>query len=91
MNKKELIKAAAEASGQSAAATGEVLDAILATIKSSVAAGDQVALVGFGTFKGQARPARVGRNPANGQPIDIQASVVPKFVAGKEFKDSVNK
>ena len=56
----------------------------------TVKAGDEIALIGFGTFKSAERAARTGRNPATSKEIKIPASVLPKFVAGKMFKDAVN-
>lgn len=59
-------------------------------VVKTVKAGDEIALIGFGTFKSAERAARTGRNPATGKEIKIPASVLPKFVAGKMFKDAVN-
>ena len=87
MNKTELIAAVAEASGKSKADVKDVLDALTTQIVKTVKAGDEISLVGFGTFKSAKREARTGRNPATGATIQIPASVQPKFVAGKQFKD----
>ena len=89
-NKTELIAAVAEASGKSKADVKDVLDALTAQIVKTVKAGDEITLVGFGTFKSAKREARTGRNPATGATIQIPASVQPKFVAGKQFKDALN-
>ena len=86
----ELIAAVAEASGKSKADVKDVLDALTAQIVKTVKAGDEISLVGFGTFKSAKREARTGRNPATGATIQIPASVQPKFVAGKQFKDALN-
>ena len=85
MNKTELIAAVAEASGKSKADVKDVLDALTAQIVKTVKAGDEISLVGFGTFKSAKREA-----PATGATIQIPASVQPKFVAGKQFKDALN-
>ena len=90
MNKTELIAAVAEASGKSKADVKDVLDALTAQIVKTVKAGDEISLVGFRTFKSAKREARTGRNPATGATIQIPASVQPKFVAGKQFKDALN-
>lgn len=90
MNKTELIDAvSAKASlekGESARAVDAVFEAITEALKS----GDTVALVGFGTFNVKARAARSGRNPRTGETIEIAASKVPGFKAGKGLKDAVN-
>lgn len=90
MNKTELINAVAEASGKTKADVKAVLDALTAEVVKTVKNGDEVVLVGFGTFKAAKREARTGRNPATGAAIQIPASVQPKFVAGKQFKDALN-
>jgi DNA-binding protein HU-beta len=90
MNKQELIDAVAATTGESKAATGEALDAIIESITSAIAKGDAVQLIGFGSFSVGARAARVGRNPATGAEIQIAASKTVKFTAGKAFKDAVN-
>lgn len=90
MNRQELIKkVAAEADVTQKQATA-VLDSTLDAIIAAVASGDKVQLVGFGTFEGRKREARVGRNPRTKETIEIPASTAPAFKAGKEFKDAVN-
>ena len=69
---------------------GRALDATLDTIAETLNAGDQVALVGFGTFQVKDRAARTGRNPQTGEAIQIKASRMPSFKAGKALKDAVN-
>jgi len=91
MNKSELIESIATKSGVTRAVAGTLLDATLGTITEALVAGDAVALVGFGTFKASERAARTGKNPATGEALDIPASTVPKFTAGKALKDAVNK
>lgn len=90
MNKQELIDAVAGSTGESKAATGETIDAILGVVSRAVTDGDAVQLIGFGTFSMGARAARVGRNPATGAEIQIPAAKTVKFTAGKAFKDTVN-
>ena len=66
------------------------LDAVLGSVQGALANGDQVSLVGFGTFSVKHRAARSGRNPQTGAEIQIKASNVPSFKAGKALKDAVN-
>jgi DNA-binding protein HU-beta len=90
MNKQELIDAVAAATGESKAATGQTIDAIVDAVTAAVVSGDTVQLVGFGSFSTGARAARVGRNPSTGAEIQIAAAKTVKFVAGKAFKEAVN-
>ncbi|GAA3951834.1 MULTISPECIES: HU family DNA-binding protein [Allohahella] len=90
MNKSELIDAVAESADLSKAAAGRALDAILDSVTDTLAKGDQVTLIGFGTFAVKERSARTGRNPQTGKAIDIAASKVPSFKPGKALKDAVN-
>ncbi len=90
MNKGELIEAVAGSSGLSRADTAKAVDSLLSTISSTLAGGGDVSLVGFGTFRVKARAARMGRNPRTGEAIQIKASNVPGFKAGKGLKDAVN-
>ncbi len=90
MNKSELVKKIAAASGLSAADSKKALDAATAAIKEAVAAGDKVQLVGFGTFGTKERPERTGINPRSKQKIVIAAKKVVKFNAGAEFNAAVN-
>jgi DNA-binding protein HU-beta len=90
VNKTELIDAVAEGADISKAAATRAVDTMLDSISKSLANGDQVTLVGFGTFSVKARAARTGRNPRTGEPIDIPAANVPGFKAGKALKDAVN-
>ena len=66
------------------------VDSLLGSITQSLKKGEDVTLVGFGTFKVVKRKARKGRNPMTGEPIKIKASKSPKFVPGKTLKDSIN-
>lgn len=90
MNKSELIEAIAQAADISKAAAERALDGTVAAITTSLKKGDMVTLVGFGTFHVGDRAARSGRNPRTGETIEIKASRVPKFRAGKALKDAVN-
>jgi len=90
MNKQELIDAVAASTGDTKAATGATIDAILDAVTRAVTSGDSVQLVGFGSFSTGQRAARVGRNPATGAEIQIAAAKTVKFTAGKAFKDAVN-
>ena len=90
MNKTELIDAIAAAADLPKASAGRALDAVLDSITNELKMGEQVALVGFGTFSVKQRSARSGRNPQTGATIQIEASTVPSFKAGKALKDAVN-
>ena len=89
MNKLELINAVAAKTGQTKRTSEEMLDAILNTIKDTVSDGDKVTLVGFGTFAMLQRAARTGRNPRTGNTINIPAKKVPRFIPGKDFRETV--
>ncbi len=90
MNKSELIDAIAESADISKAAAGRALDAVISSITGALKNGEQVVLVGFGTFSVKERAARTGRNPQTGEPIEISAARIPGFKAGKALKDAVN-
>jgi len=90
MNKAELIEAVAADASLSKADAGRAVDAIVDSISSALSKGQQVAVVGFGTFSVKHRAARAGRNPRTGETIQIKASNVPGFKAGKALKDAVN-
>jgi DNA-binding protein HU-beta len=89
MNKSDLIEKIAAKSGLTKADSGRALDATLGAISSSLRGGNDVTLVGFGTFTTSKRSARTGRNPQTGATINIPATVVPKFRAGKALKSAV--
>jgi DNA-binding protein HU-beta len=91
MNKSELIDAIAAGADISKAAAGRALDAAVSAITTTVAKGDNVTLVGFGSFKAAKRAARTGKNPKTGAAIKIPATTVPKFSAGATFKAAVAK
>ncbi|ACT48018.1 MULTISPECIES: HU family DNA-binding protein [Methylotenera] len=90
MNKSELVAKVAAEAGVTQADTNRVLDAIINTVGEALKAGDNVALVGFGTFQVTKKAARSGRNPSTGATIQIAARNAPVFKAGKTLKDKVN-
>ena len=90
MNKTEFIDAVAESADVPKATAAKVVDSMIDTIGDALKGGDQVTLVGFGTFLVRKRDARQGRNPRTGETIQIAASNVPSFKAGKALKDAVN-
>jgi DNA-binding protein HU-beta len=90
MNKSELIEAMADSADISKAAAARALDGMIDAITKAVRANDSVSIVGFGTFLLRERAARTGRNPKTGMAIEIAASKMPAFKAGKAFKDAVN-
>ena len=90
MNKADLIARVSETTGLPKATTEVAVNTIFTAITDSLAQGDSIALAGFGTFNVKSREARKGRNPRTGDEIDIPASNVPGFKAGKVLKDAVN-
>ena len=90
MNKTELINKIAAEAGLSKADAKKALDATVTAIKDALAAGDKVALIGFGTFSVNERPAREGINPATKQRIPIAAKKVAKFKAGADLDEALN-
>jgi len=90
MNKGELITAIAKGANMTKIDAERALNATTEAIKSTLASGEQVTLIGFGTFKVTERAARKGRNPQTGDEIDIPAAKVPSFKAGKKLKEAVN-
>lgn len=89
MNKAQLVEKVASEAKLPKAQAEMILDHTLEAIKKAVSKGDDVKLVGFGTFSRGKRKARTGRNPQTGATISIPASKVPRFKAGKEFKELV--
>ncbi|MBI2098287.1 MAG: HU family DNA-binding protein [Candidatus Wildermuthbacteria bacterium] len=89
MNKEQLLEAMAQKASITKKQAGEALDAFLGSITDTLRKGKAVALTGFGTFQTSRRAAREGRNPATGEKINIPATTVPKFKAGKGLKDAV--
>lgn len=90
MNKTELIDKIAEGAGLTKADAKKALEAATAAIKDALVAGDKVALIGFGTFSVNERPAREGINPATKQKITIAAKKVAKFKAGADLDEALN-
>ncbi len=90
MNKQDLIGAVADGSGLTKADASKAVEAVFDSITATLKKGDEVRLVGFGTFSVSKRKASTGRNPRTGEPMEIKASSQPKFKAGKGLKDSVN-
>lgn len=90
MNKGELVEAVAEAADISKSSATRAVDALLDTVTGALKAGETVTVAGFGTFTVRSRAARTGRNPRTGEEIEIKASNVPAFKAGKALKDAVN-
>jgi len=90
LNKNDLIAAVATSTELSKADATKAVDGVLDAITGSLKSGNEVRLVGFGTFSVAARAASTGRNPRTGESIQIPASNQPKFKAGKALKDAVN-
>ena len=90
MNKSQLIDQITEGADISKAAAGRALDSFTDAVTGALKGGDQVALVGFGTFSVRDRAARAGRNPQTGATIQIAAAKIPAFKAGKALKDACN-
>jgi DNA-binding protein HU-beta len=89
MNKTQLVDALAQHTSLTKTSVEEIINATVDLIKKSVKKGEDVTLVGFGTFTKAKRKARSGRNPQTGKEIKIPAMTVPRFRPGKEFKDSL--
>lgn len=89
MNKSELIDAVAEAAGLTKTDAAKAVEAVFDSVSGALKRGDEVRLVGFGTFSVSKRKASSARNPRTGESISIKASSQPKFKAGKGLKDAV--
>jgi DNA-binding protein HU-beta len=89
MNKAQLVEKVAELTRTTKQQSEQILDATLEVIQKAVSKGDEVKLVGFGSFSRGIRKARSGRNPKTGASVQIPGSRVPRFKPGKEFKDQV--
>ena len=89
MKKSELIEAVAAKTELTKAAAGRAVEMVLDTIAETVAKGDTVSVIGFGSFEARKRAARTGKNPQTGEVLKIAATTVPAFKAGKAFKDRV--
>ena len=90
MNKNDLVSAVAASTGLSKSDGARAVDSMLASIAGALKDGDEVRLPGFGTFSVRQRNASEGRNPRTGEPIQIPASKLPKFKAGKILKEALN-
>lgn len=90
MNKAELVEKVAKKTSLTKVQSEQVLDAALEVIAKSVARGEEVKIVGFGTFSRGVRKSRTGRNPKTGTKLIIPAAKVPKFKPGKDFRDMCN-
>lgn len=91
MNKNDLVTKVASASGLTKADAERAIEATFESITSSLTKGEEVRLIGFGTFAVADRAATQGRNPRTGQPLNIPATRLPKFRAGKQLKEAVAK
>ena len=91
MNKSELVSAVASKTGLAKTQSQAAVEATFDSIKMTLSKGGEVRLIGFGTFSVTKRAATTGRNPRTGEKINIPAAKRPKFKAGKDLKDSVNK
>lgn len=91
MNKLELVSTMSEKTGLTKKDSEAALKAFVETVQDTLANGEKVSLIGFGTFETRERAAREGRNPKTREVINIPACTVPVFKAGKEFKEKVNK
>lgn len=91
MNKAQLINAVADDAGLSKVSASKAVDAIIENISRALKQGEDVVIIGFGTFSVKQRAARVGRNPQTGEEIQIPATRVASFKQGKALKETVNK
>lgn len=89
MNKNDLAAAVAAKTGMTKKASSDTIDAVFEAITEALAKKDKVQLIGFGTFETRERAARVGRNPATGEEMQLPASTTPAFKPGKALKDAV--
>lgn len=90
MNKSQLVERISQQIEGGRAAATRAVDAVFDAIQEAVSKGEKVTITGFGVFERVERAARTGRNPATGEPVDVKASVVPKFRPGSEFKAQVS-
>ncbi|KPV44883.1 HU family DNA-binding protein [Alicyclobacillus ferrooxydans] len=89
MNKADLVQAVAERTGVTKRDVTQVVDTVFDVIQETLSQGDKVQLVGFGNFEIRERAARKGRNPQTGEVIEIAASKVPAFKAGKNLREGI--
>ena len=90
VNKTEIAGRVADRIGVGRSAAGDAVDTVFEAIAETLAKGEDVRIVGFGTFGTRSRPARTGRNPRTGESLNISASTTPTFKAGKPLRDAVN-
>ena len=90
MTKAELVVNVAEKAGLERKKAEKAVNAFIETVKQALVEGDKVQIIGFGTFENRERSARTGRNPRTGEAIEIAASKLPSFKAGKALKEAVN-
>ena len=90
MNKSELIVALANKTEMTKKDAEKALNAFIEIVGETMKAGDEIRIVGFGSFEAKSRPARVAHNPRTGEEIKIEACKVPAYKAGKALKDSLN-
>lgn len=90
MNKSELVEAIAQGAGITKISASKIVEVFTNTITHALQKGEQVVIPGFGSFATSVRSARTGRNPQTGQTIQIKASRIAKFKAGKKLKDAVS-
>lgn len=89
MNKSELVSALATTTSLTQKDVAKVLEALITTVGNTLKKGEDITLIGFGAFKVNKRAARTGRNPKTGTPVQIKASKVPSFKAGKSLKAAI--
>lgn len=89
MNKAQLVDAVASATGMTKKSVADVIDAVLEAVMASVKKGNDVTLTGFGTFRSVHQAAAVKRNPKSGASVNVPAKNVPRFRAGKAFREMV--
>ena len=89
MNKAELVKVISDKTGVTKKDAGNILNAVIESIKDALSNGEKVTLVGFGTFQVIEKKSRKGRNPQTGEELQIPAKKVPKFVPGKALREKV--
>ncbi|MCA9378931.1 HU family DNA-binding protein [Candidatus Dojkabacteria bacterium] len=89
MNKADLVNAVAAKTGATKKSVSDVLDAVLDAVMASLKKGDNVTLTGFGTFRSVHQAASEKRNPKTNQPVNVPAKNVPRFRAGKQFREMV--
>ena len=90
MTKAELVATVADKAGLDRKTSDKAVAAVFDSIKKALIEGDKVQIIGFGTFENRTRSARKGRNPRTGEEIEIPASTLPSFKAGKGLKEAVN-